>query len=92
MSERPLRLCERDLCGGIEEDVKLEMPAKFDQKEFNKKQAWWRNEIIKSYDNEFRRIEREHEETLKCLWDIEYKPKKSIVKFSSLHKGMYKGY
>jgi predicted translin family RNA/ssDNA-binding protein len=50
------------------------------------------NDIIKSYDNEFRRIEREHEETLKTLRDIEYKPKKTIVKFSTLHKGMYKGY
>lgn len=68
------------------------MPLKFSEKEMQKANVRWRNSIIKSYDNEFRRIEKEHEECLKEIRQIDYKPKRTIVKFSQLHKGMYKGY
>ncbi len=37
-------------------------------------------------------IENDYEEAIKDLRSDPYKPKRSIVKFSELHKGMYKAY
>jgi|JI10StandDraft_1071094.scaffolds.fasta_scaffold170034_2 hypothetical protein len=45
----------------------MEIPLKFSDKEMLKAQVRWKHSIIKSYDNEFRRIEREHEDCLKEL-------------------------
>lgn len=83
-------MCEVDTTGGIEEEIKL--PPQFNEQEAHKNRVRWKNEIKKSYDQSFKEIARKYEEVQHNLLDVVFKPKRSINKFSELHKGMYKAY